>query len=104
MKKGEKEKELADKAAAEAKKKEQEAPGSSFLGLFRRTSDKNEDQGSIEFSLAGLFKIMCCVAAKPDTEKAQLLLISASLSELNKRLDGIERLPFNSLLIKTFNY
>jgi chitin synthase len=75
-------------AAAQKKNK-----GNALLSFFQQTSgDKPEDEGSLEFSLAGLFKIMCCVHRKPDNgEKHQLLCISESLTALNKRLDTIER-------------
>lgn len=61
-----------------------------FLGLV---SNKGEDdtEGSFEFSFAGLFKIMCCISQKPVNEKMQLLRIADSLSDVNKRLDTIER-------------
>ena len=76
-------------AAAQKKNK-----GNALLSFFQQTTgDKPEDEGSVEFSLAGLFKIMCCVHRKPDNvEKTQLLLISESLTALNKRLDNMERL------------
>lgn len=62
-----------------------------MFGLFSESKD-NQDEGSIEFSLAGLFKIMCCVHRKPDNGEAkQLLAIAESLSALNKRLDSIEK-------------
>lgn len=75
-------------AAAQKKNK-----GNFLLTMFQQTNgDKPEDEGSVEFSLAGLFKIMCCVHRKPETgEKQQLLCISESLTALNKRLDNIER-------------
>ena len=62
------------------------------MAFFQSDAEKKDDEGSIEFSLAGLFKIMCCVHRKPDNgEKAQLLIISDQLNALNKRLDSIER-------------
>ena len=50
-----------------------------------------ESEGSIEFSLAGLFKIMCCVTAKPQQNNDQLPVISNSLAKLVERLDVIEQ-------------
>ncbi|KAK4004959.1 hypothetical protein OUZ56_006685 [Daphnia magna] len=84
----------ADAAAAAAMAAAQKKnKGNALLSFFQQTSgNKPEDEGSLEFSLAGLFKIMCCVHRKPDNgEKHQLLCISESLTALNKRLDTIER-------------
>lgn len=79
-------------AAAAANNKKKGSNGiSNMFGLFTESKD-NQDEGSIEFSLAGLFKIMCCVHRKPDNGEAkQLLAIAESLNALNKRLDSIEK-------------
>ena len=62
------------------------------MGLFKAASGKgNDEEGSIEFNLAGLFKIMCCTHQKSGDEKQQLFRIAESLEKLNKRLDLIER-------------
>ncbi len=45
----------------------------------------------MEFSFAGLFKIMCCTHQKAIDEKQQLLHIATTLDQLNKRLDSIEK-------------
>lgn len=76
-------------AAAAAQKKNK---GNALLSFFQMSGDKPEDEGSIEFSFAGLFKLMCCVHRKPDSaEKLQLMAISDSLTALGKRLESIER-------------
>ncbi|KAG0723346.1 Chitin synthase chs-2 [Chionoecetes opilio] len=69
--------------AKKAKKKE------GFLGFLHR-EQQNDDEGSIEFSLAGLFKIMCCVHPKPSDERQQLASIANSLDILKKRFETIE--------------
>jgi chitin synthase len=77
------------KAAEEEKKKAKEK---SFWGFLRQgKSSKKEEEGSFEFSLAGLFKCMCCTHPKSSEEKVQLLRIADSLDRLSRRLDNIER-------------
>ena len=78
-----------EKKAAEAAKKQAKL---GFLGNFFRPGEKEEDEGSLEFSLAGLFKIMCCVHKKPQEEMHQLMRIAESLNSLNRRLDSMERI------------
>ena len=51
----------------------------------------DSEEGSLELSFAGLFKIMCCTHQKAVDEKQQLLRIADTLESLNKRLDVIER-------------
>jgi chitin synthase len=53
--------------------------------------NKDEEEGSFEFSLAGLFKCMCCTHPKGGEEKLQLLCIADSLEKLDKRMDNVER-------------
>lgn len=59
------------------------------MGFLHR-EQQNDDEGSIEFSLAGLFKIMCCVHPKPSDERQQLASIANSLDILKKRFETIE--------------
>ncbi|XP_071447223.1 chitin synthase chs-2-like [Hetaerina americana] len=80
----------------EKKRKEEEAKKSgkkkSLFGVFGSATEGNE-AGSMEISLAGLFKCMMCThkdTAKEE-EKTQLLQISESLVQINKRLETIER-------------
>ena len=62
------------------------------MGFLNGTgSGKDSDEGSIEFSLAGLFKIMLCTHPKSLDEKHQLLRIAESLDSLSRRLETIER-------------
>ncbi|KAL1124219.1 hypothetical protein AAG570_001989 [Ranatra chinensis] len=49
------------------------------------------EEGSIEFSFAGLFHCMFCTYPKAIDEKQQLLRIAESLEGLEKRLDGLEK-------------
>jgi chitin synthase len=77
------------KAAEEAKKG---AKKKSFWEKLRGDKkNKEEEEGSFEFSLAGLFKCMCCTHPKGGEEKLQLLRIADSLEKLNTRMDNIER-------------
>ena len=62
------------------------------MGLFKAVgANSDNEEGSLEFSFAGLFKIMCCTHQKSIDEKQQLLRIAESLDKLNKRLELIER-------------
>jgi chitin synthase len=77
------------KDAEEAKKK---AKQKSLLGFLNGGGGGNDsEEGSIEFSLAGLFKVMFCTHPKSVDEKQQLLRIAESLDSLGRRLETIER-------------
>lgn len=79
------------KDAEEAAKKAKSQQKSGLLGFFKNAGNDSEE-GSLEFTFAGLFKIMCCTHQKAVDEKQQLLRIADTLESLNKRLDAIERL------------
>jgi len=88
-KKSKKELEQEKKQAEEAKKK---AKKQSFWGFLKRDKqNKDEEDGSFEFSMAGLCKCMLCTHPKGSEEKIHLLAIEGSLDKLNKRLDNIEK-------------
>ncbi|EGI66236.1 Chitin synthase 8 [Acromyrmex echinatior] len=75
--------------AEEAKRKVKQK---SLLGFLQNGAGNNDDdQGSIEISLAGLFKCLLCTHGKPSAEKQQLVAIAESLEQLGKRLETIER-------------
>nr|XP_033334461.1 chitin synthase chs-2 isoform X6 [Megalopta genalis] len=77
------------KEAEEAKRK---AKHKSLLGFFQNGVGANDDEeGSIEISLAGLFKCMFCTHGQTSGEKEQLVTIGESLDHLGKRLEVIER-------------
>lgn len=80
----EQEKKEAEEAKRRAKQK-------SLLGFLQGGGTSEDDEGSIEISLAGLFKCMLCTHQKAGDEKAQLISIADSLEVLNKRLDNIEK-------------
>ncbi|XP_015436529.1 PREDICTED: uncharacterized protein LOC107191901 [Dufourea novaeangliae] len=89
VKKTKKELEQEKKEAEEAKRK---AKQKSLLGFLQNGVGSNDDEeGSIEVSLAGLFKCMFCTHGQTSNEKQQLVAIAESLEHLGKRLDGIER-------------
>ncbi|XP_015608863.1 chitin synthase chs-2 isoform X1 [Cephus cinctus] len=89
VKKTKKELEQEKKEAEEAKRK---AKQKSLLGFLQNGAGTNDDdQGSIEISLAGLFKCMLCTHGKPSDEKQQLVAIAESLELLGKRLESIEK-------------
>ncbi|KAL1514128.1 hypothetical protein ABEB36_003439 [Hypothenemus hampei] len=88
VKKTKKELEEEKKQAEEAKKK---ARNKSLLGFLQNGGVSDDDEGSIEISLAGLFKCMLCTHQKSGDEKAQLIHIGESLDSLQKKLDHLER-------------
>lgn len=77
------------KELEEAKK---QAKQSSIFGFLDNFTGKNKDehQGSIEFSLAGLFRCMCCVSPKP-SQHQELTRIADTLGGVKRRLESIER-------------
>ncbi|CAG7817051.1 unnamed protein product [Allacma fusca] len=85
-KKSKQELEQEKKDAEDAKR----ARKNGFLG-FLPGNASDDTAGSIEFSFAGLFKILCCTHQKPVDEGQQLLRIAESLEKVNKRLDTIEK-------------
>ncbi|CAG9769089.1 unnamed protein product [Ceutorhynchus assimilis] len=78
-----------DKKQAELAKKQ--SKNKSLLGFLQNGGNSDDDEGSIEISLAGLFKCMLCTHQKAGDEKAQLIHIGESLDLLQKRLDHIEK-------------
>ncbi|XP_067001404.2 chitin synthase chs-2 isoform X2 [Anabrus simplex] len=89
-KKTKKEMEEEKKAAEEAKKKAKQRNLLSFLQ--DSGGGKNDsDEGSIEISLAGLFKCILCTHPKSIDEKQHLISIEEALNSINKRLDTVER-------------
>ena len=63
-----------------------------MLGFLGRGQKKNdEEDGSFEFSMAGLCKCMMCTHPKGSEEKIQLLRVADSLDKMNRRMDNIER-------------
>lgn len=87
-KKTKKEMEQERKEAEEAKKK---AKHKSLLGFLQGSGTSDDDEGSIELSVSGLFKFMLCTHQKSGDEKAQLIHIADTLDALSKRLDHIEK-------------
>lgn len=79
------------KEAEEAAKNVKKQNNNTLLGFFKSATGGSDEEGSLEFSFAGLFKIMCCTHQKAVDEKQQLLHIAQTLDQLNKRLDVIER-------------
>ncbi len=57
----------------------------SFLG-----SNQNEEEGSIDFSIANCFRCMLCTQPKTKSEQIQLLQISEQLGELDTKLKHLE--------------
>lgn len=86
------------KEAEEAKRK---AKQKSLLGFLQNGAGTNgDDQGSIEISLASLFRCMFCTHGKPSDEKQQLVAIAESLEQLGKRLETIERCVYKKIVLQ----
>lgn len=84
MQEMEEEKKQAEEAKRKAKQK-------SLLGFLQGGGTSDDDTGSIEISLAGLFKCMLCTHQSNGDEKAQLINIADTLEKLARRLDHIEK-------------
>jgi hypothetical protein len=69
-----------------------QAKQKSFLGFPRRDKkNKDEEEGSFEFSKVGLFTCMCCTHTSGGEEKLHLLPIGDSLEKLKNTSDNNER-------------
>lgn len=58
-----------------------------ILGYLR---PDNEEEGSFDFSVAGLFRCMFCTHKKVDPANSQLVHIASSLAELNNKMKTLE--------------
>lgn len=82
----EREKKEAEAAAKRAKQK-------SLLSFLQGgAGDNGDEEGSIELSLAGLFRCMFCTHGKTSDEKAQLTHIADSLTTIQKKIETIEHI------------
>ncbi|XP_050669980.1 chitin synthase chs-2-like isoform X2 [Leptidea sinapis] len=82
-----KEMELEKKAMEEAKNKMSNQSLMSWFGKSEETS------GSLEFSISGLFRCMCCTNPKDHKDDLHLLQISNSLDKIEKRLEALGAPP-----------
>lgn len=88
-KKTKKEMAAEQKEVKEAVKK---AKQSTLLGFLQNgTGSNGDDEGSIEISLAGLFRCILCTHGKTTDEKVQLTHISESLDTILKRMEHVEK-------------
>ncbi|KAL0894833.1 hypothetical protein ABMA27_013353 [Loxostege sticticalis] len=83
QKKTAKEMEMEKKEVEEAKKKMDTQSVTRFFGKAE------EDSGSMEFSVAGLFRCMCCTNPKDHKEDLHLLQIATSMEKIEKRLEAL---------------
>lgn len=80
----------ADKKEAETAAKN--AKQKSLLGFLQgNIGSSNDEEGSIDISVAGLFRCLLCTHGKTSDEKAQLIHIADSLDTLKKKLESLER-------------
>lgn len=77
---------------AEEKKQEEElkkrGANGGLLALLNK-KDADDEEGSITFNLANLFRCMLCTYPKPNQEKIHLIHIEESMSQMNNRLQGL---------------
>jgi chitin synthase len=79
------EKKEAEEAAKRAKQK-------SLLGFLQgNVGSSNDEEGSIDISIAGLFRCLLCTHGKTSDEKAQLIHIAESLTTIQKKMEALER-------------
>ncbi|XP_068621006.1 chitin synthase chs-2-like [Battus philenor] len=83
-----KELEMEKRAAEEVKKK---VDNQSILKWFGNKSE--ETSGSLEFSIAGLFRCMCCTNPKDHKDDLHLLQIANSIEKIEKRLESLGAPP-----------
>lgn len=74
---------MEKKEVEEAKKKMDTQSVTRFFGKAE------EDSGSMEFSVAGLFRCMCCTNPKDHKEDLHLLQIATSMEKIEKRLEAL---------------
>lgn len=53
-------------------------------------SSQQKEEGSIDFSFAGLFRCMFCTHPKSNDEQAQLIQIADQLGEINNKMRDLE--------------
>ncbi|CAH2066866.1 unnamed protein product, partial [Iphiclides podalirius] len=82
-----KELEMEKKVAEEAKKK---MDNQSIMKWFGKSEDTS---GSVECSLSGLFRCICCTNPKDHKDDLHLLQISNSLEKIEKRLESLGAPP-----------
>ncbi|XP_055923356.1 chitin synthase chs-2 isoform X2 [Eupeodes corollae] len=88
-KKTKKEMEADKKAAEEASKRVKQK--SSMLGFLQGgIGDNDDEEGSMEISLAGLFRCILCTHGKTTDEQAQFKHIADSLDTINKKIENLE--------------
>nr|ARQ20736.1 chitin synthase 2 [Grapholitha molesta] len=78
------------KEIEQEKKDAEEAQKTMDTQTVKRIFGKSDDEsGSMEMSVAGLFKCMCCTNPKDHKEDLHLLQIAHSLEKMEKRLDTL---------------
>lgn len=67
------------------------AKSSKFDDLFGFFKSNKDNDGSFDFSCAGLFRCILCTNPKSQASENQLYAISSHLDEMNKKIATIER-------------
>lgn len=87
---------VVPKPAADAEKKEEEEKPEkkdkilSFLG-----ANTDDNQGTWEFSVNRLFKIMCCTYKEDKPETETLKKIQEAIGQLDKKIDHLEKMTYS---------
>ncbi|ODN00837.1 Chitin synthase 1 [Orchesella cincta] len=84
-------KELEQLQKEAEKKQKKQGLLAGLLPGFGSKKDGKDTDGSFEISFAGLFKLMCCVKEKPDAGTDKLDSITVTLSEVQKKMDSMEK-------------
>lgn len=74
------------------------------LMRYLGTTKRDEEDGAIDFSLAGLFRCMLCTHPRDKSETVHLLQIADQLKEINDRLDDLERYGYSRKFGLAINY
>ncbi|XP_058825614.1 chitin synthase chs-2-like [Topomyia yanbarensis] len=57
---------------------------------YLRSGDQDEEDGSINISVSGLFSCLFCTHSKSSAEKEKLLQVATSLAEINSKMKDLE--------------
>lgn len=61
-----------------------------FQQVFAFLKPSNQEEGSFDFSCAGLFRCMFCTHPKSNAVENQLMVVISNLAELNSKIDVLE--------------
>ncbi|XP_055854071.1 chitin synthase chs-2 [Episyrphus balteatus] len=74
----------------EAAKQSNDVKVNKFQQMFAFLKPTNQEEGSFDFSCAGLFRCMFCTHPKSNAVENQLMVVISNLAELNSKIDVLE--------------